>query len=290
MKLRSTLTILSLFLLAAFSQAQDLVPNGSFENVTNNQLDDWDVLNGSPQVLNSVSITINGQTENQLPTFGNNLLLMQNASVVPSVATKRFAYANRPTSLSAQIMYFPQNANERYVFYVLLSKWDVDSNKRDTILSANIAGGNQVYPWQRLIVDISSVYRTSEIPDSAYILIAPSSNTAAAANTTLIIDDVKLVDYTASVAQVDNHFVGDIQLAPNPMVSTAQIDYQITTKSKVNINLYDVTGKLVKSILDTEQNSGKYSVEFNRDNLPAGIYFCTINTGNYSKTIKLVIN
>lgn len=271
--------------------AQELVPNGSFENITNNQIDNWDVLAGTVSVRNDITVTANGVQETQLPTFGNNMLFMQNSTNVPVIATKRFAYNQRPKSLVSQIMYLPQNGNERYLFYVLLSKWDADSSKRDTILSATIQGGNSVYPWSRLIVDISSLYTSTDNPDSAYVLIAPSINNGAATqNTALVVDDVKLVNYTASQEEIDNHFVGEVTLAPNPMTSTSTIKYKINTKTNVNIDLYDITGKHVKQVLNEDQNYGEYSVNLDRGTLPAGVYFCKIQTGSYTKTIKLVIS
>lgn len=291
MQRKITLSILLTAILGFSGFAQELVPNGSFESITNNQIDNWDVLNGTVNVQQSITVTNNGEQETQTPTFGNNMLVMQNSSTIPVIATKRFAYNQRPKSIVSQIMYLPQNGNERYLFYVLLSKWDADSSKRDTILSANITGGNAVYPWNRLIVDMSSAYTSNETPDSAYILIAPSINNGAAAqNTTLVLDDVKLVNYTASQSEIDDHFVGDISLSPNPMTSRAKLKYQINTKTNVKVDLYDITGKHIKNVLDEEQNYGNYNVDVERGDLPAGVYFCKIQTGSYTKTIKLVIN
>lgn len=291
MKRKITLSFILTALLGFSGFAQELVPNGSFESVTNNQIDNWDVLAGTVNVQNSITVTNNGEQETQTPTFGNNMLVMQNSTSIPVIATKRFAYNQRPKSLVSQIMYLPQNGNERYLFYVLLSKWDADSSKRDTILSANITGGNAVYPWSRLIVDMSGAYISNETPDSAYVLIAPSINNGAATqNTTLVLDDVKLVNYTASQSEIDNHFVGEVSIAPNPMTTKANLSYTINTKTTVKIDLYDITGKHIKNVLTEEQNYGSYNVDVERGDLPAGVYFCKVQTGSYTKTLKIVIN
>jgi hypothetical protein len=74
---------------------------------------------------------------------------------------------------------------------------------------------------------------------------------------------------------------------PNPAYGVTIIEYQLTqSSSNVEINILDVTGKLVKSFNEGAKDPGKYNVTFNASELQPGNYFYTINAGNGSKFAK----
>ena len=74
---------------------------------------------------------------------------------------------------------------------------------------------------------------------------------------------------------------------PNPAYGVTIIEYQLTqSSSNVEINILDVTGKLVKSFNEGAKDPGKYDVTFNASELQPGNYFYTINAGNGSKFAK----
>ena len=74
---------------------------------------------------------------------------------------------------------------------------------------------------------------------------------------------------------------------PNPAYGVTSIEYQLTqSSSNVEINILDVTGKLVKSFNEGAKDPGKYNVTFNASELQPGNYFYTINAGNGSKFAK----
>ena len=75
------------------------------------------------------------------------------------------------------------------------------------------------------------------------------------------------------------------------MVDKATISYQINTASDVKIELFDMTGKLVKEVVnETKQNFGIYTAELDASTINPGIYFYKITTGSYSTTEKIIIS
>lgn len=78
---------------------------------------------------------------------------------------------------------------------------------------------------------------------------------------------------------------------PNPFNPTTTIVYEILVASKVRLQIYTLTGKLIDELVNANQSPGTYSVDFNADNygeLSSGIYFYKLTT-NYSSDIKKMI-
>ena len=64
---------------------------------------------------------------------------------------------------------------------------------------------------------------------------------------------------------------------PNPFNPGTTIEYALPLASHVELKVYDMTGRLVKTLTDEQQDAGTYSVIFDGTNLASGIYFYQIN-------------
>ena len=76
---------------------------------------------------------------------------------------------------------------------------------------------------------------------------------------------------------------------PNPIAKTAEIKFELKSEGNVKIELYDVKGQLVKTIVNQTQSIGMHSINFDRSSLSAGNYFFTISTSVGTETKKVVI-
>jgi hypothetical protein len=57
----------------------------------------------------------------------------------------------------------------------------------------------------------------------------------------------------------------------------------------VKLVVYDVMGREVRTLVKERQNTGSYNVQFDGSNLASGIYFYTIEMGNYTATRKMLL-
>jgi len=76
---------------------------------------------------------------------------------------------------------------------------------------------------------------------------------------------------------------------PNPFKNKTNISYNLSEESFVQLEIFDIYGKKVATIVNNNQRSGKYTVEYNSENLPVGIYYCRLNSGLYTETIPLMV-
>jgi hypothetical protein len=73
---------------------------------------------------------------------------------------------------------------------------------------------------------------------------------------------------------------------PNPANGNTQIDYSVAQASRVSISLYDVTGRMVRTILDRQVSAGKHTVELNGlDKFSNGSYFYKIEVTEADKVV-----
>jgi subtilisin-like proprotein convertase family protein len=78
---------------------------------------------------------------------------------------------------------------------------------------------------------------------------------------------------------------------PNPFNAQTRIEFNVPKQSEVRIVLYDMVGKKVGVLVNSELTSGKYSLTFKDDKLASGIYFYTMYTnGQKVDTKKMVLN
>jgi hypothetical protein len=81
---------------------------------------------------------------------------------------------------------------------------------------------------------------------------------------------------------------------PNPFNPTTTISFKIPQKSKVLLEIFDIFGKRIKTLIDDELETGTYKVEWNgRDEkgnpLSSGIYIYRLSTGKVFLTKKMTL-
>ena len=81
---------------------------------------------------------------------------------------------------------------------------------------------------------------------------------------------------------------------PNPFNPSTTISYGLGSDSYVSIQIYDITGQLITTLLNGDQHQGWHSVIWNGTNnhdaqVPAGIYLSRIASDNEVKTTKLML-
>ena len=76
---------------------------------------------------------------------------------------------------------------------------------------------------------------------------------------------------------------------PNPFNPTTVINFSIPVNGFVELKVYDLTGRLVKTLLNDMKSAGTYNVEFNAEEIPSGVYFYKITTDNFTEVKKMML-
>ena len=76
---------------------------------------------------------------------------------------------------------------------------------------------------------------------------------------------------------------------PNPFNASTTILYQLPKSTHVKLSIYDITGRLVETLVNEYKNAGYYSVNWNAENVSSGIYIYRIDAGEFSNVRKCLI-
>lgn len=85
---------------------------------------------------------------------------------------------------------------------------------------------------------------------------------------------------------------GRIDLAqnyPNPFNPTTVIGYRVPAVSDVNLVVYDLLGREVKTLVNERKMPGSYEVTFDASDLASGVYFYRLTAGNSVQTRKMAL-
>jgi hypothetical protein len=80
-----------------------------------------------------------------------------------------------------------------------------------------------------------------------------------------------------------------LQNYPNPFNPNTNFEFHIPQSEFVSLKVFDVLGRAVVTLISEEKPAGIYKVEFNAEQLSSGVYFYSINAGNFSSTKKLIL-
>ncbi len=77
--------------------------------------------------------------------------------------------------------------------------------------------------------------------------------------------------------------------APNPSVGQTSLRYAVPETSDVLIEVYDLMGRRVATLVDGEQTAGRKTVEWNAGSLAGGVYVYRMTAGSFASTMKMVV-
>ena len=80
-----------------------------------------------------------------------------------------------------------------------------------------------------------------------------------------------------------------VQAYPNPFNPTTTIEYEMPQNGNVNVSIYNINGELVEKLVDGYKNTGKYSIQWNPQNMSSGQYFYQISVDDFVQTKKMVL-
>lgn len=74
---------------------------------------------------------------------------------------------------------------------------------------------------------------------------------------------------------------------PNPFNPSTVISYTLPQSGHVSLRVYEMNGRLVRSLVDQQQAVGSYEIMFEAQDLASGVYVYTLDMGGQRKSLKM---
>ena len=81
----------------------------------------------------------------------------------------------------------------------------------------------------------------------------------------------------------------NIENYPNPFNSSTNISFSLPKASEIDIDIYDLLGRKITTLLDSYMPEGNHTVLWQPENISSGIYFYKITAGDFSISKKMIL-
>jgi hypothetical protein len=268
----------AILLIASYSNAQ--IPNGDFEEWSNELPVGW-ITNWAP-----ISQTISMSTS----AYDSSYALQGQVVGIPSITPPTgetgqfgnaepilgFPYAFQPVGFSGYYQFSPAG-NDMFVIGARFKRNGVWTDTAQFVTSSGTQG------WKVFHVLIN--WKSSTLPDSADVyfqITNPGGDKACHLGSQFLLDALRFDTTLANVYETPSKDFDLAQNSPNPFGSVTKITYTLPEGGYVSLQVYDVTGRLIRNVLQTQQSAGLHEQLFNADGLPSGVYFYRLTSGQYS--------
>ncbi len=76
---------------------------------------------------------------------------------------------------------------------------------------------------------------------------------------------------------------------PNPFNPSTTIRFDLASKGRILLRVFDILGREVRTIVDEERERGSYSEQFNAEDIPSGVYFYRLEVEGNATTQKMIV-
>ena len=126
-----------------------------------------------------------------------------------------------------------------------------------------------------------------------------------------VIDQVHLVNRQDNILGVPNFYANTVNLIeiipqsvddnfvpvdymmsrayPNPFNNSVTIEYQLSGPSQLTVVIYDMLGRKIETVHNGFQDAGEHTIRWDADNNSTGVYFYSVEAGDYAETKKIVL-
>jgi len=157
---------------------------------------------------------------------------------------------------------------------------------RDSVASVIIDQNNNSGSWISL--------GRYTFPANVQIQVRVIDNSLPVSNRVLRADAIKfqLLPVTSVADKSSSGVIGDFILSqnfPNPFNPTTTIVYKIAKQGQVSLTVYDILGRVVAILVNSDQAQGIYTLRFDASQFSSGIYFYQLRASGLNETRKMLI-
>jgi hypothetical protein len=167
-----------------------------------------------------------------------------------------------------------------------------ESHTADTLVSFRDFGGQDSQNGTSIAVDIwDNVVVTGSFYDYIYF---GGDFLTSAGFTDIFLAKLVPEGIVVGVTDTPREQRLDIRAYPNPFNPEITITYSIPNPGWISLHIYDVKGRLLKTLINKPQSRGEFKVNWdgrnhNGQRVGSGVYFYKLTAKNFTKTKKMIL-
>ena len=99
---------------------------------------------------------------------------------------------------------------------------------------------------------------------------------------------IRVGEVVTSVENPPVEFTVD-QNSPNPFNPITTINFRLAEADNVTVEIYNVTGEKVETLVNKFMSAGRHSIDWDGTEFSAGVYFFSVKSGDFSRTMKMTL-
>jgi len=284
MKKLSQIILLITICLVMVSVSSAQIPNAGFESWAAGVPTDWTTDNAPPAFS---PITQSSDAHSGTSSMQGTTVSYQTVGLSPT-ASADFPISTRYSSFNGWYKFSPIGGDSLEI-HAIFYKSSSPIAYTQLFIGANVSSYTQFI--------LPMTYISSDVPDEAFIeFLIYSPGSAYNLGSTYKIDDLTF----GSATGVQESFSAKpvvfalSQNYPNPFNPSTTITYQIPNDGTVRLDVYDVMGRTLTTLVNEEKPAGQFTVPFDGSKFTSGIYFYRINVitrdgKSFSQTNKMIL-
>ncbi len=285
------------------SASAQMLPNGNFETWTGSGTSiaiggGW-VGNGLLR-LSTLNVNTGSGTETRVPADGQYFVGLRNiisgTSGTLGFIRNRFAFNQRPVSMRAASMFFAGTAaGESWGFNILFLKNKTGGGKDTILRSSGVLNPATVSNWAQLTIGLTTLYNTQFPginPDTADVtfFLTPNGSSQISATGLLALDALTWSDFALSNKPFELDALSALKVFPNPSAGApVNVHFQSGMSGNGTLALYDMQGKLVRTIYEGVMESGHSHFNIQTVGLNKGLYLIRLQHAGGVKEARLSV-
>ncbi|MBK8983026.1 MAG: T9SS type A sorting domain-containing protein [Ignavibacteria bacterium] len=179
-----------------------------------------------------------------------------------------FAIAGGLGTSSDDILFILINENGDILNRKLFNSSGIESDYSSSIFETSDNGF--------LITGYTTYLQSTQIDQNIYLIKTDSLGNAPTVNINIIENQLP-----AGFKLYQNY--------PNPFNPATLINYELSNSEFISLKVFDILGNEVKTLVNEKQNAGRYSVEFSGADLPSGVYYYRLSSGNFNEVKMMTL-
>jgi hypothetical protein len=264
------------------------IPNQGFENWTGTEPDGW--------VTSNVSLVSVFPVTRTADAYSGSYALRGDVIPFPFTATpyspiiqtgpgaRGFAVSVRHAMVTGYYKFFPTGGDRLGLNFGMKSGGNFIAIGAQAITAVTSS-------WTQFAVTFN--YSSPAIPDTCILqisIVGPITGNDYHIGSYFQVDDLAFVG-TDGVAAAGSQPVAYAleQNYPNPFNPVTNIQFTIVHRQLTIVNVYDMLGRDVATLVNEVKEPGTYTVQFDGSNLASGLYFYRLTAGSYLATHKMIL-